>query len=98
MTQTSKITVGVAAILLVVFGVWWYAHTSTTSMMPATTQTGTVAESTTTSASTAASATGATPASDTSDAAMAQDAANIDGQMTGLNSDNANTDQGLNSQ
>jgi hypothetical protein len=51
-----------------------------------------------TNASNQGNTTGGSASSNDSDASMAQDASTIDGQMSGLTSDNASTDQSLNSQ
>jgi hypothetical protein len=99
MAYTSKILAGIVAVLVIGFGGWWYMHTSANTMQPSSGQVGMTSGASTPAQTTFnANANGATPSSDTSDSAMAQDATNIDGQMNGLTTDNANTDQGLNSQ
>jgi hypothetical protein len=85
MTSTGKVIVGIIAVLIIAAaGYYWYASTSSPSTgtalgVPA--PTGTLPNNGT------GSATNGRPEANTSDAGLAQDAASIDAQMSGLVSD-----------
>jgi len=92
MSSTSKITIAVVVVILIIFGIW-YVMSQGTSSAPVS------AEPSTTASQTATPESGlTTSSSDSSDAALAQDAASINGQMRGLGSDSAAVNQSLSTQ
>ena len=108
-TNSTKILTGIVIVVVViVLGRWWYVsrQVSPTAMDMATSTdmtdmsgmnmagaqaTGQTSQNTAKTAGTVSA-----NASGNSDAALNQDVNNIDGQMNGLNSDNASADQGIN--
>jgi hypothetical protein len=98
MSSTGKIITGVI-IVVVLVGAYMLieSHPATTAMAPD--MTGTTTTDSTGSLPAATTTTDLTTASsDDSDAALQQDSATINGQMSGLNSDNADTDSSMNDQ
>jgi hypothetical protein len=113
MTNTLKILIAVLVVVVIGgTGAWLYmmqstaqtvatplsTSTTTAGTLPASATTGVTGTQGTASAQPAASGSGAVTSSSDSDASLQQDASSIDSQMSGLNSDNASTDQGMNSQ
>ncbi len=87
MSKTLKIVLGVLVIVLIGAGAWWYmGESSTSSSLPATQ-----------AQQDAAAAAAPALSQGSSDSDLSQDAKTIDGQMNGLNSDNASIDQGMSS-
>jgi flagellar basal body-associated protein FliL len=91
MINQRKIWIWIIVIVVILLGVWWYMSSSSSSTPDQTTPTGQAQSYNTQTPSSAA-------LTDDSGPALAQDADNIDTQMTGLNSDNTNADQALSNQ
>ena len=94
--MSKKVIILIVIIVLVVLAGWWFMSQQSTSSPTANT-TSQPANQTprTNNVSGNVSANTAISAKDNSDAALNQDLNNVDSQMNGLNSDNANASQSL---
>jgi hypothetical protein len=103
MTTTGKVIIGIIAAIIIIGGGGYYWYKSMHSMAPVTT--------TAPAATNEAAMTGTAPATNNTantnalpsgtnntDASLNQDTAAIDGQMTGLSTDNASANQSVNDQ
>ena len=104
MSKTSKIVLWVIVVIVVIGGIVWFVM-GQNSAAPAgqgysapTSQNNPASPTSPTSATGNTSGGLSTAPADNSNAALSQDLASIDAQMTGLTSDSASIDQGLNDQ
>ena len=100
MSKSAKTGIAIVVIIIIIVIAWiWYSHSYRASSTQAT-QTETPSpvptQSPVAQVQSNTAGTGLTPTSDHSSAAIEQDSTAVDSQMTGLNSDSANADTGIN--
>lgn len=97
MSTTGKTwTTIIIIVVIIVIGWIWYKNSAGTPSSATQTSTST-AQSTSSDQSATAGAPAMSAPNDTSDAALQADLNSVDGQMTNLNADASNADQGMNS-